>query len=143
VVCDNALPKAVNALKSAGFGSRSQGRKCTYAHDTTEWRASPPPSAHFHMLNITLAVMLFRRSETLPNAAPFPTSSKIILASDRSCLPGEEPGMGVGCIAPNTPCGVHPLSGLPCRGLLASVAAAQEVRRFLVVHDGLCNAVRG
>jgi hypothetical protein len=48
------------------------------------------------MSNITLAIMHFRRSETLRNVDPFPTSSKIILASNQSCLPGEEPGMGEG-----------------------------------------------
>jgi hypothetical protein len=41
-------------------------------------------------------VMLFQRSKTLGNVGAFPPSPKIILASDRSCLPGEVPGLGEG-----------------------------------------------
>jgi hypothetical protein len=41
-------------------------------------------------------VMLFRKSEMLWKVDNFQTSSKIILASNRSYLPGNDPGLGEG-----------------------------------------------
>jgi hypothetical protein len=95
VVSDEALPAAVRALEAAVFPSCSQGRQCNYAHDTVQWRGSPPPSAHFHLSAHTF-VTIFERSKTLISVNDLTNSSKIIRASDRNYLPEEEPGMGAG-----------------------------------------------
>ena len=100
MVADEALPKAVIALQAAAFPSCSQGRQCSYAHDTVQWRGSPPPSAHFHLSAHTF-VTIFERSKTLISVTDLTISSKIIRASDQNYLPVEEPGMGAGVFPQN------------------------------------------
>lgn len=103
MIPDESLPKAVSTLKAARFPSCSQGRQCCYAHDTVQWRGSPPPSEHFHISEHN-AVMLFRKSETLWMVDTFQTSSKIILASNRSYLPdNNNPGLGEGAFPQSVP----------------------------------------
>ena len=95
MIPDEALSKATSILKAAKFSPCSKGQQCVHAHDTVQYRSSPPPSEHFHMLD-PYVVMLFQKSETLWKVDNFQTSSKIILASNRSYLPGNDPGLGEG-----------------------------------------------
>lgn len=106
MVPDQALSEAVSALQHVGFNSCTQGRQCRFAHDTVEFCSSPPPAAHLHMTGPNV-VMLFRKSDMLWNApavikpTPLPEgpNAKIILASDRKYLPGQEPGLGQGAFS--------------------------------------------
>lgn len=95
MIPDEALSKVTSILKAANFSPCSKGQQCVHAHDTVQYRSSPAPSEHFHMLDPNV-IMLFRKSEMLWKVDNFQTSSKIILASNRSYLPGNDPGLGEG-----------------------------------------------
>lgn len=95
VIPDGVLAKATSILKAAKFSPCFKGQQCVHAHDTVQYRSSSPPSEHFHLLDPNV-IMLFRKSEMLWKVDDFQTSSKIILASNRSYLPGNEPGLGGG-----------------------------------------------
>ncbi|KAH7419588.1 thioredoxin reductase [Cadophora sp. MPI-SDFR-AT-0126] len=99
MVPDEMVAASVSALSNTGLATCSEPKTCTVV---AESRASPPPAAHYHIIDSELSVCIYQKSSAfwfLPSLELSCTSKSqpadIILASD-SRLPGPRPGRGHG-----------------------------------------------